>query len=306
MLVIASANGRVGIGAAMDMLCGGGSALDAVEAGTRLVESNPDDHTVGFGGLPNLLGEVELDASIMDGSTLAAGAVAALKGFEHPVALARRVMTELPHVLLAAEGAARFADELGFERKELLTDEARKIWQARMRELDDKNQNPDTPAYLQTLARWVHEGPEAKAQAGTVDFIAIDGQNNIASAVSTSGIALHYPGRVGDSPIIGAGNYADTRHGACAFTGRGEMSIRTATAHTVVTHMRAGMSSLEACHEAAKDLKNLDDAYRGATSFIAVDRHGNHCGVSNRDATYVYQDESMAVFAEVERTRIDA
>ncbi len=109
-----------------------------------------------------------------------------------------------------------------------------------------------------------------------MDFIAIDGQNNIASAVSTSGIALHYPGRVGDSPIIGAGNYADTRHGACAFTGRGEMSIRTATAHTVVTHMRAGMSSLEACHEAAKDLKNLDDAYRGATSFIAVDRHGNH------------------------------
>lgn len=198
MLVVASANGRVGIGAAMDVLRGGGSALDAVEAGTRLVESNPDDHTVGLGGLPNLLGEVELDASIMDGSTLAAGAVAALKGFEHPISLARRVMTELPHVLLTGDGAARFAGELGFEPKDLLTEKARKIWQARMEDLKRQDASSDAPSYLQALARWSQDAPQARAQGGTVDFIAIDRQGNLASAVSTSGIALHYPGRVGD------------------------------------------------------------------------------------------------------------
>ena len=142
MLVVGSANGRVGIGAAIDVLRGGGSALDAVEAGTRLVESNPDDTTVGLGGIPNLLGEVELDASIMDGSTLAAGAVAALKGFEHPISLARKVMTELPHVLLAGEGAARFADELGFERMELLTEKAHEIWRAQMENLKGQEPNP--------------------------------------------------------------------------------------------------------------------------------------------------------------------
>src|SRR5215212_711117 len=122
MIVLASANGRVGIEAAMAILRRGGSALDAVEAGTRLVEDNPEDHTVGYAGLPNLLGEVELDASIMDGRTLATGAVAAVKGYPNPVSIARRLMSDLPHVLLAGEGAARFAGESGFEQADLLTD----------------------------------------------------------------------------------------------------------------------------------------------------------------------------------------
>src|SRR3712207_4459709 len=122
MIVVASANGRVGIGRAMEVLRAGGSALDAVEAGTRLVEDNPEDHTVGYAGLPNLLGEVELDASIMDGRTLATGAVAALQGYANPISVARRVMTDLPHVLLAGAGAARFAGECGFQPTDLLTE----------------------------------------------------------------------------------------------------------------------------------------------------------------------------------------
>src|SRR5574342_747043 len=113
MLVIASSNGTVGIVEAMRVLRHGGSAVDAVEAGVRLVESNADDHTVGFGGLPNLLGEVELDASVMDGRTLQAGAVGAVKHYEHPISLARKVMEELPHVMLVGGGAERFAQEVG-------------------------------------------------------------------------------------------------------------------------------------------------------------------------------------------------
>src|SRR5438067_8401732 len=132
LVVVASTNGKVGIEAAMRVLKQGGSALDAVEAGTRLVEDNPEDHSVGTAGLPNLLGEVELDASIMDGRTLAAGAVAAVKGYPNPVSVARRVMTDLPHVLLVGEGAARFAAECSFQTADLLTERSRKLWQDRL------------------------------------------------------------------------------------------------------------------------------------------------------------------------------
>src|SRR5689334_2921775 len=124
MIVVTSANGVIGLPAAVEILRAGGTALDAVEAATRLVEANPDDHTVGYGGYPNLLGEVELDASIMDGRTLRAGAVGALKGYRHPISVARKVMAELPHVLLVGEGAARFAAEMGFEAEDLLTEPA--------------------------------------------------------------------------------------------------------------------------------------------------------------------------------------
>src|SRR6266508_3617067 len=128
MIIIASSNGAIGLPAAWAILQAGGTALDAVEAATRLVEDNPDDHSVGYGGYPNLLGEVELDASIMDGTTLRSGAVGALRGYRHAISVARHVMEDLPHVMLAGEGAARFAAELGMEREELLTDEAARTW----------------------------------------------------------------------------------------------------------------------------------------------------------------------------------
>ena len=127
MIVVASSNGEVGIKESMQILKSGGKALDAVEAGIRLVESNPEDHTVGYSGYPNILGEIELDASIMDGRSLTAGSVGALKGFLHPISIARKVMEETPHVLLVGEGADQFADVMGFEPVELVTESGRDI-----------------------------------------------------------------------------------------------------------------------------------------------------------------------------------
>ena len=236
-IVIASANGMVGIEAAIDVLRAGGSAMDAVVAGTRLVEANPDDHTVGYSGLPNLLGDVELDASVMDGKGLRAGSVGALKGYQDAIDLARSVMDELPHVLIGGEGAARLAHETGLQPKNLLTPEAEAIWRRRLDEAPESLTQND--AYLarirQIVARMASDPEQAVAGEpphGTVNFLARDRHGDIAAAVSTSGWAWKYPGRMGDSPIIGAGNYADNRWGAAACTGRGEMAQRCCTAHS--------------------------------------------------------------------------
>ncbi|MBI4497206.1 MAG: N(4)-(beta-N-acetylglucosaminyl)-L-asparaginase [Chloroflexi bacterium] len=291
MLVVASANGKVGIQAAMEVLRAGGSALDAVEAGVRVVESNPEDHTVGLGGLPNLLGEVELDASIMDGATLAAGAVGALQGVEHPISVARRVMEELPHVLLVGAGAARFAAEMGFERRDLLTEEARRAWEERLRQAGG---DQSLQRYTAAMRRWAKLAADPERPNETVNFIARDGRGNLAVGVSTSGWAWKYPGRLGDSPVIGAGNYADNRYGAGACTGRGEMAIRAATARSIVLYLKQGMSLEDACREAYRDLADLVDPYAGPFSLIAVDRAGRHLGVSNRPgATYVAMTAEM-------------
>ena len=175
MIVVASANGRVGIEAAMDVLRRGGTALDAVEVGTRLVEDNQEDHTVGRAGLPNLLGEVELDASIMDGRTLGAGAVAGIKGYPNPISIARRVMTDLPHVLLVGEGAARFAAESGFHEDELLTEETRRIWQERLEGKLPANATPGDIAFYAKMREWSRLATVPEKVAGTVNFLARDG-----------------------------------------------------------------------------------------------------------------------------------
>src|SRR5436305_3097655 len=154
MIVVASRNGRVGIGEAIRVLQLGGTALDAVETGIKHVESNPEDHTVGLGGLPNLLGEVELDASIMDGRTLDAGAVAALKGYQHPISVARQVMQETPHVLLVGEGAGRFAAELRYPSQNLLTRESEQMWRAWLTEKLPENASPGRIAYQQQIRQW--------------------------------------------------------------------------------------------------------------------------------------------------------
>ncbi len=299
MIVIASSNGKVGIGAAMEVLRAGGSALDAVEAGIRLVEDEASDHTVGLGGLPNLLGQVELDASIMDGRTLACGAVGALRGYGHPISVARRVMEELPHVLLVGAGAERFAAEMGFRRCELLTDEAAEIWRERLRqELPEGAFEALTEWHdLRKLARLAVE-----RAGGTVNFIARDAEGNIASGVSTSGLAWKYPGRVGDSALIGAGNYADNRYGAAACTGVGEMAIRAGTARSLVLYMKMGLSLEEAGRAAMEDLRALVGPYLGEINIVALDREGHHAGFSNREgATYIYMAEGMEEPCERER-----
>ena len=301
MIVIATRNGNVGIRQAVQVLRDGGSAIDAVEEGIHHVESNPDDHGVGLGGTPNLLGEVELDATIMDGATLQAGAVGAVKGYAHPISIARKVMEELWHVFLVGAGAERFAAEMGFEKTALLTDYVRTGWQTRLGE----DLGICDPAQLQCVLELRHIGRLAGGMSkvlGTVNFIARDGRNNICSGVSTSGLGLKYPGRLADSAVIGAGNYADNRYGAAVCTGMGEMAIRAGTARSTVLYMKMGMSVEEACKEAIQDLDALiGDRHRGI-HLIAMDREGNHYGAANYpDRTkHIYMTGEMDDFAYLE------
>lgn len=295
MLVVSS--GRVGVEAAMAMLRRGGSALDAVEAGIREVESDPLDHSVGYGGYPNILGEMELDACIMDGRTRRAGAVAALTWCTHPISVARRVMEELPHLLLAGSGADRFAREAGFPREEILSPAMRRAWEERMAQLAPAGgigalkDGTD----LRSLVR-ISSDPQTPRD--TVDFIAVDRDGTLASGVSTSGWSWKYPGRVGDSPVIGAGNYADQRYGAAACTGRGEMAIRASTARSVVLYMKAGMGVEEACGEALADMADLEDPWFGWVDIVAVDRRGKvHGATWEKGHTLHYMEDGMTAAA---------
>jgi beta-aspartyl-peptidase (threonine type) len=298
MLLIASANGALGMDAGMEILRGGGSALDAVEAATKLVELNPDDHSVGVGGHPNLLGVVELDASIMEGEYRRAGAVAAVKGFAHPISIARRILEKLPqHLLLAGEGAEMFALEHGFTKTELLNDETRNIYNERVGRFL-KSDTPLTP--LASLAS------DPKKTAGTVNFIARDKNGLIATAVSTSGWAYKYPGRVGDSPVIGAGNYCDNRYGACACTGLGEWSIRSGLARMTVAGLKYGLSLDNACRSALDDLYDvpLPENIIPEMSLVAIDASENHIAFSaNPDHFYVWQTGDMFSFEKSTRIR---
>jgi beta-aspartyl-peptidase (threonine type) len=299
ILLVGSSNARVGMDDGMAILRSGGTAVDAVVATIRRVEANPHDHSVGFSGLPNLLGEVELDASIMDGRTLATGAVAALKDHQDAIDLARTVMETLPHVLVVGDGARLLATETGIPERNLLTAEAEAIWRSRMDEgVDDAFQ-----IKMRELAGQLSRDPERPLDAyGTVNVIARDRDGTLASGVSTSGWAWKFPGRVGDSPIIGAGNYADNRWGAAACTGRGEMAQRLCTAHSVVTFMRFGMPLKDALNLAIQDLHALEDQYRGEVNIIAVDREGHHAAASTVPGrTYIAMTEAMDTYVELDR-----
>jgi beta-aspartyl-peptidase (threonine type) len=303
MIVVASKNGMVGIRAAMGVLRENGSAIDAVEAGIRLVEANPDDHTVGYGGYPNLLGQVELDASIMDGRTLAAGAVGAVQDYKHAISIARKVMEHLPHVLLVGPGAARFAAEMGFAREDLLTEAAQQVWRQRLR----ANVSEATLARLaeqSDLRQWVKAATKDPEQVGsTVNFIAQDVEGNICAGVSTSGMAWKYPGRVGDSPIIGAGIFADNRYGAATCTGMGEMAMRAGTARSVVLYLKMGLAPVEAGRQAMEDLNDLGGPDLGRMNVLTLDPAGQHVGFSNAEGkTYIYMTGEMEEPEEMPRT----
>lgn len=301
MIVVASENGKIGMTAAVDILGSGGSALDAVEAATRIVEDNTADHSVGTGGYPNILGQVELDASIMEGTTRRAGAVAALHGYSHPISIARAILEGLPHhVMLAGDGAARYAHECDFQQEELLTPDAESGWRrvlSRVAAAGPEHQ-PLIP-FNGPIAGLTREAADPEKLVGTVNFIAVDKDGHIATAVSTSGWAFKYPGRVGDSPIIGAGNYCDDRFGACCCTGIGEWSIRAVMAHNVVNGMEFGLALDDACNRAMDDLKSvpLPEYVERTMSLVAVDRNGNHTGLTTKPGVkYVWQTPDMDSF----------
>ncbi len=275
----------------MELLRRGGRALDAVELACRITEDDPNDHSVGYSGIPNAAGEVELDASLMDGRTLRSGAVAGLHGYGNPILLARKVMEETPHVLVVGEGAARLAAEVGMTPQDQRTDAARQIWRERYVE---RGIQPGSRADLRHVAHELTRPVELKDQGaprtGTVNFLARDQVGDLASAVSTSGLAWKYPGRVGDSPIIGAGNYCDNRWGAAACTGMGELAIRVSTARSLVLYLRFGMSPYEAGLAALKDLDELQDevlpAYR--MNMVLLTPAGEHMGFTSMPEKRVY------------------
>ena len=302
MIVVASSNGVVGIEVAVQVLRDGGTAVDAVEAGIRLVEDNLEDHTVGSGGFPNLLGEVELDASIMNGRSLESGAVGAIKGYPYPISIARKVMETLPHVMLVGEGSERFAAEMGFAQRELLTDKAHDIWANRLQK-DMPESVFNHLSEQKNLSNWVKLATDPERAGGTVNFIAQDNNGDIACGVSTSGWAWKYPGRLGDSPIIGAGNYADNRYGAAACTGMGEMAIRAVTAHSIVLYIKMGLSLMEAGKQAMVDLNDLGGNFISGMNIVALDKDGNHAAFSSEEGkTYTYQTAVMEKAVETTRT----
>src|SRR5215470_2828877 len=294
MLLVGSENAGVGFADGMRILRRGGQALDAVEATIRQVEANIADHSVGLGGLPNIVGEVELDASVMDGRTLEAGAVCAVRGYPHVISLAREVMARLPHVLVAGAGAERLAREIGMRRMTLLTRTARATYTRKVTARLGRR------GRLIDRVRAATRDPEIAAKStdyfGTVNVIAIDRRGNLASGVSTSGWAWKYPGRVGDSPLIGAGNYCDNRYGACACTGYGEMAIRSSTARSVVLYLKMGRSLDRAAREAMRDLRHLTVPFPPRMNLVAVSPRGGHVGlttVTSGEARYVYQTDRM-------------
>jgi L-asparaginase len=274
MIILTNNEGKSGIGTTAGMLREGHNGLDAVEAGIRLVEDDEQVRTVGRGGWPNLLGEVELDASVMDGSTLRTGAVGGLKGFRHPVSVARQVMERLPHELLIGEGAARFASEVGELRGELLAGHSRKAY---AHWFDSEVSAADKANWAQAaLVPYCQNAVDPEIGKDTTVFLALDGAGNVVTGTSTSGWGWKYPGRLGDSPVIGAGAYADSRYGACACTGAGEMTIRAGTARAVVLYMKMGMSVQRAVQEAVDDMRALKGGLISRVTIHAIDKDGNH------------------------------
>jgi L-asparaginase / beta-aspartyl-peptidase len=302
MIVLASQNGDVGIRQAVAVLKAGGSVLDALETGIRLVEDNLADHWVGTSGMPSILGEVELDASIMDGRDLTAGAVGCVKGYPNPISIARKVMEVLPHVFLVGEGAERFAAEMGFQKADLLTAETRQLWREDLASVTANMGHLDP----NRLVDVVQQFSNPRRTRGTVNFIARDDQGNLATGVSTSGYYGKYPGRLGDSPVIGAGNYADSRYGAAACTGMGEMAIRASTARSVVFYLKMGYSLDAAGVQAMQDLRDLGGRYISEMNIIAMDRDGNPAGFSSAQGkTCIYMTGASPEIQIAPRTFVE-
>jgi isoaspartyl peptidase/L-asparaginase-like protein (Ntn-hydrolase superfamily) len=263
--------GQTAVKVAAELLRQGKPALDAAIAGAQAVEDDPTVHSVGYGGLPNALGTVQLDACVMDGRTLACGAVAAVENIRHPAALARRVMEKTPHVLLVGEGARWFALEQGFPLESLLTPESVAQW--------EKGRQRARPAR------------PAPSGHDTVTVLALDQKGNLGGCCSTSGLAHKLPGRVGDSPLIGAALYVDNTAGAAGATGMGEEIIRTSGSFLIVEALRAGRSAQEACELAVarvNDLAVRRGVHPAQVAFLALDPKGNPGAACTAQSNFQY------------------
>ncbi len=307
-VVIASANGLRAVGKAMEVMAQGGDTLDAVVQGVNIVELDPEDYTVGYGGLPNEDGVVQLDSSVMHGPTRGAGAVGAIEGVKTPSRVAVAVMQYTDHVFLVGDGARRFARRMGFDADEdLLTEKARRIWLEWKAKLSDRDGWLTPEQSTESIRGYAPPrtgsvsgpaGDEVQAMLdshdgvrpwGTITCNAVDAKGDISGVTTTSGVFYKLPGRVGDSPIIGAGVYVDNDVGAAGSTGRGEANIKVCGAHTVVEEMRRGTSPTDACMEACrravrwtveKRLLGPDGRPNYGLSFYAVNKNGEVGGAA--------------------------
>jgi N4-(beta-N-acetylglucosaminyl)-L-asparaginase len=240
--VVSSRNGLRGVAKAYElMLQQQADPLDAIIAGVNIQELDPEDQSVGYGGLPNADGVVQLDASCMHGPTKRAGSVASLEGIKTPSLVAKAVMDYTDHIMMVGPDAKQFALDMGFKEENLLTEESRQDWlrwKARLNPRDN----------------WLDHDDDVmiKTPTGTINMNGVDANGNISSVTTTSGLAWKIPGRVGDSPIIGTGQYCDNEVGAAGSTGRGEANIKVCGAFLTVEFMRGGMSPQEACLETLK------------------------------------------------------
>ena len=286
-VAVSSANGLKATAKAMEMMLQGSDALDAVIAGVNIVEDDPKDNSVGYGGLPNEDGVVELDAAVMHGPTGRGGSVASIQNIKNPSKVARKVMERSDHVLLVGAGALRFAKAHGFKEENLLTEEARETWLKWKENLSNKDDwlpphdenTRDIGSLMQNYVRhW-----------GTIHCSGLDAKGNLSCTTTTSGLAFKIPGRVGDSPILGAGLWVDNEIGSAGSTGRGEANLLACSSVMIVEYMRQGKSPEQACVMAceriAKQTKMkrlLDEQGRPNfdVKFYALNKRGDYGGAA--------------------------
>ena len=295
---IASANGLGAVSRAIEELANGAETIDAIVRGVNLVEQDPQDTSVGYGGLPNQDGVVQLDSSLMHGPTRGAGAVAAIEGVKRPSLVALDVMRYTDHHLLVGEGAQRFAASMGHKIENLLTDETRQRWiewRARLSDRDDYLLPEESAERIERF-----RGPDEFGDGlldshdgfrpqGTINCDVVDANGDLSSVTTTSGLSYKIPGRVGDSPIIGAGQYCDNDVGAAGSTGRGEAVIKTCGSHTIVELMRNGMHPKDACLEALRRIVHVtvearlireDGLPNFSVNYYAVNKKGQYGGAA--------------------------
>jgi N4-(beta-N-acetylglucosaminyl)-L-asparaginase len=292
-LIISSANGLQHLDDGIELLKSGGDTLDAALAVVTKVEDDPNDDSVGYGGLPNEDGVVELDASVMHGPTHRAGAVGSIQKIKNPSLVAKTVMEKTNHTFIVGAGAQHFAEDEGFAPMDLLTERSRIAWLAWKASISE-NWRPglDSPEWKEKLAQLL-DTPEklawrahiedvvAHPPTGTINCLAVNAKGDISGTTTTSGLAWKIAGRVGDSPVIGAGLFVDNEVGAAGSTGRGEEDIKIAGGHTIVEMMRRGSSPTDACmealHRVVRNYKPFPDRLkRFHIQFYAVNKNGEY------------------------------
>jgi N4-(beta-N-acetylglucosaminyl)-L-asparaginase len=292
-VAIASTNGLRGVARAVELMVAGTDTLDAAVEGVKIQELDPTDMSVGYGGLPNEDGVVQLDASCMHGPSKRAGAVAALEGIKTPSEVAKLVLKYTPHILLVGEGAKRFALSYGFKEEDLMTPESRQAWLVWRANRGKDDVYLDVPASEQMVVG---------RPTGTINMNVVNGRGDISSVTTTAGLAWKVPGRAGDSPIVGAGQYTDNDIGAAGSTGLGEANIMVCGGFLTVEHMRRGMKPTDAAIETLKRVvamtpPRLLNAHGRPTydiNFYAVNKRGEFGSASLYPSTFAVHDGTTA------------